>query len=63
MTFGADFVADRDAGVTAVDVAALEMENGIPVVASGRNVILAATLDEALYERALNVVRHAGGKV
>lgn len=59
-TLGGDF-PDRDAGVlAAASVSASGLSDGGSGV-TGRDILLAAVVDEAVFEQALRVCREAGG--
>lgn len=63
MTLG-DGILNRDAGVLAsVDIAASGMSDGGQNAISGRDIVLAAVVDEGVFEQAREAVRQNGGLI
>ncbi|MHB1407052.1 MAG: hypothetical protein ACYCV0_15875 [Desulfitobacteriaceae bacterium] len=55
-------ISARDIGVlTAADVSASGMSNGGETSVSGRNVLVAAIVEDSLYDQAIQIVRTSGG--
>ena len=57
-------VSTRDVGVLmAADLGASGMADGTPSVVSGRDIILAAVVDDSLFEQSRDAIRSVGGLI
>lgn len=63
LTLGGDFSGNNAAILAAADPGASGMSDGGEGGVTGKDILLTAVVDESIHERALQVVRDAGGLV